>query len=135
MWLEKMLSARLADSLGSVAVPTTTAIPKALSPSQITDLLGALPAEGAVRLRNEAMLALMWRLGLRAGEIASLRLGDIDWRAGTLSVVGKGSRREQLPLPVDIGGLVAAYLRNGRPGSALYRQVFLAVDAPHRPLV
>jgi integrase/recombinase XerD len=135
MWLEGILLTPLAESLGRVAVPTPTAIPKALDASQITDLVGALPAEGVVRLRNEAMLALMWRLGLRAGEIASLRLGDIDWRAGTLAVVGKGSRLEQVPLPVDVGGLVATYLREGRPRSGLYRQVFLAVDAPHRPLL
>src|SRR5207245_11188060 len=99
-WLEKMLPAPLADSLGSVAVPTTTAIPKALSPSQITDLVGALPAEGAVRLRNEAMLALMWRLGLRAGEVASLRLDDLDWRVGTLAVRGQRNPPEQGPAPV-----------------------------------
>jgi integrase/recombinase XerD len=134
MWLERMLPAPLAESLGRVAVSTPTAIPKALDASQISDLLGALPADGAVRLRNEAMLVLMWRLGLRAAEIASLRLDDIDWRAGTFGVVGKGSRLEQVPLPVDVGGLVAPYLRDGRPVSGSYRQVFLAVDAPHRPL-
>lgn len=134
MWLEGMVLAPLADTIGSVAAPTGTVLPKALSPGQISDLLAALPADGATRLRDETMLALMWRLGLRAGEVASLRLEDIDWRTGVVTVRGKGDRREQVPLPVDAGKLVATYLQRGRPVGGPHRQVFLALDAPHRPL-
>src|ERR1019366_4755402 len=50
---------------------------------EIADLVAGLPG-GPVRLRNEAMLALMWRLGLRAGEVGALQLGDINWRVGGL---------------------------------------------------
>jgi site-specific recombinase XerD len=74
------------------------------------------------------------RLGLRAGEVRSLRLDDIDWRAGQLVVRGKGNRAERLPLPADVGEAVAAYLRRGRPATAEGRTVFVRVRAPHRPL-
>ena len=60
----------------------------------------------------------MLRLGLRAREVATLRLDDLDWRAGQLTVHGKGGRVDQLPLPVDVGEAIAAYLRRGRPRDA-----------------
>ena len=78
---------------------------------------------------------LLAQLGLRAGEVAALALDDIDWRAGEITVHGKGRRSERLPLPTDAGEAVAAYLRGGRPepfeGT---RRVFLRVRAPHRGL-
>jgi integrase len=81
------------------------------------------------------MLTLLARLGLRAGEVAALTLEDIDWRAGEITVRGKGSRAERLPLPADAGEAVTGYLRDGRPepfeGA---RQVFLRARAPHRAL-
>ena len=81
------------------------------------------------------MLTLLAQLGLRAGEVAALALDDIDWRAGEITVHGKGRRSERLPLPTDAGEAVAAYLRGGRPepfeGT---RRVFLRVRAPHRGL-
>jgi integrase/recombinase XerD len=95
----------------------------------VRQLLTGLPTTGAARLRNEAILAMLWRLGLRAGEVAGLRLDDIDWRAGVILVRGKGARRDQVPLPVDVGGLLAAYLEHGRPVGSGHRQVFLALDA------
>ena len=76
----------------------------------------------------------MGRLGLRCGEIAGLTLDDIDWRAGELLIYGKGHRDERLPLPVDIGGALAGYLRRGRPPSALGRAVFVRALAPHRAM-
>ena len=66
-WLEGIVPVALADTVGSVSAPTGTGVPKGLTTDQIKDLLAALPTEGAVRLRDEAVLALMWRLGLRAG--------------------------------------------------------------------
>ncbi len=134
MWREQMGPGLLTDAVGLIAAPTLTSIPKALSADQVFDMLVALPADGPVRLRNEAMLTLMWRLGLRAGEVAALRLDDIDWRLGVVTVQGKGGGCEPLPLPVDVGKLLAAYARRGRPVGNSHRQVFLGVDAPHRPL-
>jgi integrase/recombinase XerD len=86
--------------------------------------------------RDYAILTLLVRLGLPPGEVASLRLDNIDWRAGELAVLGKGNRIERLPLPVDPGAAVAEYLREGRPEPAQGRTVFVRVRvrAPHRSL-
>lgn len=135
LWLEGVTPAPLADTVGPCAAPSPTALPKALTSGQVSDLIAGLSADRVARLRDEAMLALMWRMGLRAGEVASMRLEDIAWRVGVIVVRGKGDRREQVPLPVDVGGLLAAYLSQGRPGGGTHRHVFLALDAPHRPLV
>lgn len=85
-------------------------------------------------LRDRAMLGLMARLGLRCGEVAVLGLDDIDWRAGQITVHGKGGRRDLLPLPADVGQAIAEYLRSGRPATAIGRTVFVRVKAPHRGL-
>ena len=74
---------------------------------------------------------LLARLGLRAGEITTLGLEDLDWQVGLITVRGKGGRRSQLPLPQDVGEAIADYLRNGRP-RATSRCVFLRGRAPAR---
>jgi integrase/recombinase XerD len=134
MWRERLVSSlSLADAVGKVAAPTGNVPPRALSAAELKSMAAGLPA-GAVRVRDEAMLALMWRLGLRAGEVARLRLEDINWRDGIVLVHGKRARRDHLPLPVDVGTLMARYLSGGRPGGSAHREVFLALDAPHGPL-
>ncbi|HZN75261.1 MAG TPA: tyrosine-type recombinase/integrase [Micromonosporaceae bacterium] len=134
MSTQGLVSAGLAESLGSVGGPAMAGLPKALTAAQVSGLFAALPAGGPVRLRNEAILMLLWRLGLRAGEVAGLLLEDVDWRSGVILVRGKGNRHEQVPLPADVGASLAAYLKEGRPAGGKHRQVFLAVDAPHRPV-
>lgn len=84
-----------------------------------------------VGLRDFAVMTMLVRLGLRAGEIASLTLDDIDWRAGELVVCSKGSRRERLPLPAEVGEAIVVWLRDGRPVTAEGRTVFVRVRAPH----
>src|SRR5579872_2119184 len=74
---------------------------------------GRLRSGTATGRRDFAMLTLLATLGLRAGEVAALRLDDISWRAGEITVRGKGSRAEQLPLPADAGEAITAYLRDG----------------------
>lgn len=83
--------------------------------------------------RDYAILLLLARLGLRRGEVAGLRLDDIDWRAGELTVVGKGSRAERLPLPAEPGEAIVAWLADGRPGCDT-RSVFTTLSPPGRPL-
>jgi site-specific recombinase XerD len=75
------------------------------------------------------VIVLMLRLGLRASEVATLTLDDLDWRAGQITVHGKGSRIDRLPLPVDVGEAIAGYLRRGRPRTAA-REVFVRVMQP-----
>lgn len=66
--------------------------------------------------------------------MAGLTLEAIDWRAGELVVTGKSNRAERLPLPPDVGEALVAYLRQGRPASAMGRAVFIRAKAPHRAL-
>jgi site-specific recombinase XerC len=90
-------------------------IPRAISPDQVRRVLAHVDRSTAVGKRDYAILLLLARLGLRAGEIVSLELEDIDWNASSLSVRGKGGRRSQLPLPKDVGDAIVGYLQHGRP--------------------
>ncbi|MGH3516653.1 MAG: tyrosine-type recombinase/integrase [Haloechinothrix sp.] len=128
------IAAPLADSVPSVAGWRLSALPQALEPSQLRRLLTAADRRTATGRRDYAILLLLARLGLRAGEVAGLGLDDIDWRAGELVVQGKGNRAERLPLPADVGAAITAYLRRGRPDTAEGRSVFVRVHAPHRAL-
>jgi integrase/recombinase XerD len=80
---------------------------------------------------RDAILLTLARLGLRASEVAFLKLDDINWEAGCVNVRGKGGHRSALPLPVDVGEAIAAYLQVGRPASSS-RFVFLRANAPIR---
>ncbi|HEY2407185.1 MAG TPA: tyrosine-type recombinase/integrase, partial [Polyangiaceae bacterium] len=84
--------------------------------------------------RDYAVLVMLARLGLRAGEVAALGLEDVDWRAGELRIVGKGRRAERLPLPADVGEAIVAYLQDGRPVTAQDRSLIVRVRAPHHGL-
>lgn len=75
-------------------------------------------------------LLLLAKLGLRADEVATLTLDDIDWRAGEILVRAKGRQRARMPIPPDIGAAIVAYLRNGRPKSSC-RRLFVRTLAPH----
>jgi site-specific recombinase XerD len=109
-------------------------LPKGLEPDQVRRLLAACDASTVVGVRDLAILTLLVRLGLRRGEVAGLRLDDIDWRAGTIRVRGKGDCHELLPLPPDVGRRVAEYLRHARPADAQGRTVFVRHFAPHHAL-
>ena len=125
----------LAPAVPAVASWRLAALPRALQTGEVTAMLSACDRRTPAGRRDFAMLTLLARLGLRAGEVAGLSLDDIGWRAGEITVRGKGRRAERLPLPADAGEAIAAYLADGRPqppGAA--RQVFLRVRAPHRGL-
>jgi len=81
--------------------------------------------------RDYAILLLLARLGLRAGEVARLNLEDIDWENSRITVLGKGQIRTQLPLPADAGKAIASYLRHDRPRCAC-RRLFICAYAPIR---
>jgi site-specific recombinase XerD len=111
-----------------VANWSMTSIPRAIAAEQTQKLLASIDRKSAMGRRDYAILLVLARLGLRAGEVMSLELNDIDWITGDLTVRGKG-RRSQLPLAPDVGGAIAAYLRHGRPECAS-RRVFLRTKAP-----
>ena len=96
-------------------------------------MLASCDAGTALGLRDLAILALLSRLGLRASEVAGLRLEDIDWARGELTVTGKGNKSERLPLPADVGSAIVNWLQNGRPRCG-HREVFVCDRGPHRPM-
>ena len=114
----------LSGSVPSVRTSRFGALPAAVDRKVLGALLKSCDRNTAMGRRDYAILLLMSRLGLRASEIARMRLGDLDWRAGELAVRGKGARHERLPLPHDVGEAIASYLRHSRPPSAA-REVFI----------
>ena len=123
----------LAGAVPAAASPRLASLPAGADPATVAALLASCDRSRLVGQRDFAILALLARLGLRAGEVAALRLDDIDWRAGTVVIRGKGGRIDQLPLPPDVGEAVAAYLRHGRPASGC-RAVFLRACGPAGPM-
>lgn len=128
---------RVAASLVS-AVPALkawprTTLPSVLSAGEARRLVAACDSTTSRGRRDAAIVLVLLRLGLRASEVARLELDDIDWRAGDMTIRGKGGRRDRLPLPVEVGEAIVAYLRGGRPASAC-RSVFMTVTAPIVPL-
>jgi integrase/recombinase XerD len=125
-----LVAAPLAQAVPRVTDRKSAGLPRAVPPATLARLLAGCDRRCRVGRRDYAILLLLARLGLRAGEVARLCLDDIDWRAGDLVVHGKGGRDERLPLPCDVGAAVAGYLRRGRP-RADSRVVFLRAIAPN----
>lgn len=123
------ITADLSAAVPAVAKWSMSSIPKALPPKQAELVLAYCNRKTAMGRRDYAILLLLARLGLRAGEVTSLSLDDIDWEAGRITVRGKAGHWSELPLPTDVGEAIAAYVRNGRP-RASSRLVFLRGPAP-----
>jgi len=132
--LEGIVPRSLDGAVPSVAGWRLSGLPKGLEPDAVRSLLAACDRRTGPGRRDFAIVTMLVRLGLRAGEVAALELDDVDWRAGEFVVHGKGNRAERLPLPADVGEAVAAYLRRGRPASAQSRAVFIRIRAPHGAL-
>jgi integrase/recombinase XerD len=108
-------------------------LPRYIDASDVERLIATCDLTTHVGIRDRAVLLLLARLGLRGGDILSLRLIDIDWQQATLSVRGKGRRETRLPLPQDAGDAVLAYLEKARPCVDVDR-IFFMSNAPFRPL-
>jgi len=120
----------------SAAVPTVAAwrlseVPKYIKPEEVESLLESCDRTISVGRRNYSILLLIARLGLRAGEVVALELGDINWRASELTIRGKGQFCDRLPLPQNVGEALVIYLKNDRPKCST-RRVFLRTRAPYR---
>lgn len=129
LFVDGVTDTPLAELVPSVANRRDDWSPKAIGPTDVTRLLRSCDRRTAVGRRDYAILTLLSRLGLRAGEVAGLRLGDIDWRGGQVVIRGKGDRVEPLPLPVDVGEAVVGWLQRGRPRGDC-RYVFTRMRAP-----
>jgi integrase len=117
----------------SLTVPTVarwslSTLPKHLSAAQVRQVLRHCDRSTARGRRNYAILLLLARLGLRAGEVVGLNLEDIDWENTRITVCGKG-KWAQLPLPADVARAIAHYLRRDRPHCSC-RRVFIRDYAP-----
>jgi integrase/recombinase XerD len=134
LYFEGELARPLVDAVPSVAAWRLSELPRRLDDEQVRRLLGACDRQTAQGRRDFAIVTVLVRLGLRAGAVAALSLDDIDWRAGEITALGKGSRSERLPLPVDVGEAIVAYLRDGRPQRSLGGAVFVRMLAPCRAL-
>ena len=116
----------------SIAGWHLSSTPHFLDEPQIERVIAA--CSGEPRLRDRAVILLLTRLGLRAGEVANLEFLDIDWAGGRLAITGgKSQQSEWLPLPQDIGAAILAYLERGRPKLASPK-VFVTARTPRRPL-
>jgi len=108
-------------------------LPRHLTADELTRVLGACDGEQPARVRDRAIVLLLARLGLRAGDVVQLRLTDLDWEQGTIHVTGKGRCEVRLPLPQEVGDAVLRYLAT-RPRGPETDRVFLTTIAPISPL-
>ena len=104
-------------------------MPAFLSQDEVERVLKTTDGSTLSGRRDRAILFLLARLGLRAGEIVSLELNDIHWRAAEIVVRGKGRMVDRLPLVSDVGEALALYLREDR-GVSASRRLFLRIWAP-----
>ncbi|WP_427016749.1 site-specific integrase [Pseudarthrobacter sp. P1] len=118
----------------AVRLPQPSLLPIGVSPEKIQCLISGCDRNTAVGKREYAVIIMLARLGLRAGEVAGLRLDDIDWRHGEFLVRGKGAKDERLPLPAEVGEAVVDYLLHARPAMPDLPEVFCTVKAPWRRL-
>lgn len=120
----------LAGCVPSIRRWKLASLPTYLSAQQVQQVLDGCDRTTAPGRRDYAILMMLARLGLRAGEIAALTLDDIGWRSGEMLLRAKGRQRARMPMPPDVGVAVIAYLRYGRPTSSC-RRLFLRTLAPH----
>lgn len=128
---EGKITANLAASVPTVANWRRSDLPQFLEPAQVEKLLRRCNQKTQTGRRDYAILLLLARLGLRAGEVVHLTLENINWEAGEISIRGKSAREDRLPLPPDVGRALAAYLKRDRPACSC-RRVFIRMKAPRQ---
>ncbi len=130
LYVQAKITTNLAAVVPAVAGWRLSSLPRDVPAHILRQLLDHCNRRTHVGRRARAAVLLMARLGLRVGEVATLRLDDIDWTAGELLIRGKGGCLDRLPLPSDVGAALASYLRWSRP-RVQSRAVFMRVHAPH----
>jgi site-specific recombinase XerD len=130
--VEGRCRADLADIVPGYAHWRLADLPRYLAAEQVNRLIATCDGEVPARRRDRAIVLLLARLGLRAGDVAQLRFDDIEWETGSLRVTGKSRYEVRLPLPQDVGDAIAAYLAC-RPSTCAIDHVFLRNIAPFRP--
>jgi integrase/recombinase XerD len=125
-----LIATQLQWSVPWVADRRDRSLPRGLEPAALARLLASCDRRRTVGRRNYAILLLLVRLGLRAGEVAAMQLDDVDWPRGEIVIRGKGNRHEELPLPVDVGEALAGYLRHRPQPRSECRALFLRALGP-----
>ncbi len=138
MWLRFLIATGRCEPGLDAAIPTIaawrlSALPRYLSAEDIERVIRACDTTTPLGARDQAVILLMARLGLRASEVAGLRLDDLDWQNATVDVQGKYHRKARLPLPQEVGDALLHYLEHTRPPVNSDR-VFIRTVAPLRPL-
>ncbi|MDH3602063.1 MAG: tyrosine-type recombinase/integrase [Candidatus Tectomicrobia bacterium] len=128
---------RCQPELGA-AIPTIaqwrlSTLPRYLTPEDMERVIAACESSTSRDIRDKAIVLLLARLGLRAGDVSNLKLDDIDWSQGTFRVMGKARREAKLPLPQDVGDAILHYLQMARP-PVQSPHVFFTVIAPWEPI-
>ena len=124
----------LVDQVPKIRTYRDDRLPTVWSHDDVERLLAAVDRASPVGKRDYAILILAARLGLRAGDIRTLRLDDIDWDNNSIHIVqGKTGQRLDQPFPPEVGEALIDYLKNARPASK-FREVLLRVHAPHEPV-
>lgn len=116
-----------------IAQWSLSSIPKYISATDIEKVINACDIDTDRGLRDRAIILLLARLGMRAGDIVDMKIDDINWSRGTLTVRGKGQKESRLPLPQEAGDAILAYLHEVRPHIAI-KSLFLCLNAPFRAL-
>lgn len=134
MFLRYLISTNRCESNLEHAIPKVaywrlSTLPKYLPPEDIESIVSVYESITELGARNRAIILLLVRLGLRAGEVAGLNIDDIEWQNGTLKVMGKNRREVRLPLPQDVGDALHYYLSSARPVVDSGR-VFIRAVAP-----
>lgn len=134
LYLQQITPRRLGTAVPPVGGWRLASLPPpAMSAADVQRVLDGVDRRNSVGVRDFAIILLIARLGLPSIEIARLRLDDVDWRAGELVIRGKGRRQDRLPLPVEVGEALVAYLSLGcNPKDA--RHLFLTCRAPRGPI-
>jgi len=123
----------LADGIPRPAQWSQTTLPKHLSSEDVEKLLATCDVSTTTGLRDRAVMLLLARLGLRADDVLKLRIVDVDWKAATIRLVGKGRHESRLPLPQEVGDALLAYIDKGRP-RIVDEHLFLTARAPWGPI-
>jgi site-specific recombinase XerD len=123
----------LAAAVPGVADWRFSYLPRSIPQWQVERILASCDRKTPIGRRDYAILLLLARLGLRAGEVVKMTLDDFDWKHGEVLVHGKDQREAQLPLPKDVGAALVSYLRHARPDCST-RRVFIRARAPRRSL-
>jgi len=133
LYSQGMTATRLGEGVPPVPGWKDTGVPNPLSADEVQVLLDSCDQSTNSGKRDLAILLMLARLGLRAGEVAGLGLDDFDWRAGEVVIHGKAGRCDRMPLPTEVGQAVSRYLLEARPRIEC-RRVFLTLLAPLRPM-